>query len=219
MAQSPAAEPGAGQSLEGAHKALLERDDLQFVFEPPKVREVRETPNWLRDFFEGLGSLLNIPAQAVNVMFWVLVAVAVVAVLYLIAREVGALDFTIKRPKPAPADPLYRPDAETARTLLADADALAAQGLYEEAVHVLLLRSVDDVRRWRPGTVEPSFTSRDLAVLPVLPGPARTAFSAMARLVETSLFGGRPVGREGFDESRRAYAEFALPGVWAGAAS
>lgn len=213
MAQGAA----GAESLESAHKALRARDDLQFVFRDAETRETKPTPDWLTELFDAIGALFSGLAPVLEVLFWGLVVVAVLAVLYLIGRELIGLDFlgggkAKKKVQPAPT---YRPAEATARALLADADALAAQGLFEEAVHVLLLRSVDDMRRWRPGSVEPSATSRDLAILPILPNPARTAYSAMARLVEQSLFGGRPVGREGFEESRRAYADFALPGVWA----
>ena len=216
MAQAAAAEPGAaGASLESAHKAVLDRKDLQFTFDDAPLRRPAESPDWLRALFEWLQSVLSLPAELVRVLFWVLVIAAAGAVLFLILREVGALEFSaLRKKRAAPAEPLYRPDVETAKALLADADALAAEGRYEEAVHVLLLRSVEDMRRWRPKSVQPSFTSRDLAGLPSLPEAARAAFSAMARLVETSLFGGRPVGAEGFAASRKAYADFALPGVW-----
>jgi len=211
MAQGAA---GAG-SLESAHKALLERDDLQFVFREAQVREPNPPPSWLTALFDAIGGFFQALAPLLEVVFWGLVVVAVLAVVYLIAREVLGLNFRrAKKTRKVQPAPLYRPAQETALALLADADALAAQGQFEEAVHVLLLRSVDDMRRWRPGSVEPSATSRDLAILPVLPQAARSAYSAMARLVEQSLFGGRPVGREGFEESRRAYADFALPGVW-----
>lgn len=215
MAQTAAAGPGgAGSSLESAHQALLARKDLQFTFDEAPLRQPRETPDWLRALFDWLESVLRLPAATLQALFWVLVIVALAAVAFLILREIGALDFTGRAKKrAAPAEPLYRPDAETAKALLADADALAAEGRYEEAVHVMLLRSVEDMRRWRPRSVEPSFTSRDLSGLPVLPEAARTAFAAMAQLVETSLFGGRPVGAEGFAASRKAYADFALPGT------
>ncbi len=213
MAMSAAAESGA--AVEAAHKELLTHTDLQFTFDDAAVREVSRSPQWLRDFFEWLNSLFSVPAEVMTVLMWGAVAAFVLVILFLIAREVGALDWTRKRPQAPPGEPLYRPEAQVALALLADADALAAEGRYEEAVHVLLLRSVEDMRRWRPRAVEPSFTSRDLSGLAILPPAARDAFSAMARLVETSLFGGRAVGQEGFAESRRAYEAFALPGVWA----
>ena len=215
MAESAAAQPGAGRSLESAHESLLANKDLQFTFEAAKTRPVRQSPDWLRDFFAWLNDLFSVPAAVINILLWGMLAAFVLAVLFLLARELGALDWTRRKARAAPAQPQYQPDAQVAQALLADADALAAQGRFAEAVHVLLLRSVEDMRRWRPRAVEPSLTSRDLSDLEVLPPPARVAFSAMARLVETSLFGGRPIGEEAFKQSRKAYEDFALPGVWA----
>ena len=59
-----------------------------------------------------------------------------------------------KGPKPgveAAVD--WRPKEARARLLLAEADALAAQGLYSEAAHHLLLHSIQDVEDHRPRAI------------------------------------------------------------------
>ena len=43
---------------------------------------------------------------------------------------------------------------------------------------------------------------------------ARPLFAGLARTVEDSLFGGRPVGEPRWHEAREAYGSFALPETW-----
>ena len=47
-----------------------------------------------------------------------------------------------------------------------------------------------------------------------MPSGARDLFARIARLVERSLFGGRPVGEADWSAARAAYADFVLPGAW-----
>ncbi len=109
----------------------------------------------------------------------------------------------------------WRPDEAKARALLEDADRLAAQGAYDEAAHLILYRSIDDIEGRRPRLVRPALTSRDIAALEAVPGAARAAFSRITQAVEASFFGGRSLDRDGFAECRRAYEAFAFPEAWA----
>ena len=102
-----------------------------------------------------------------------------------------------------------------ARALLAEADALAAEGRFAEAVHLLLYRSVEDISARRPGLVRPAMTSRELAAAADLPTVARHAFSRIARAVEISLFGGRSIDAGAWEQCRSAYAELTVPKNWA----
>jgi len=205
----------AARTLEQAHRAVLARRDLQFDLKEIPIPPRRPPPDWLANLLEGFASLFRGAAPVMQALFWGLVALAVLGLLFLILRELGALDWAFRKRKASPPVVQYRPEAEVAQTLLADADALAAEGRFAEAVHVLLLRSIEDMRRRRPRAVRPSFTSRDIGRLDILPEQARRAFGAMADLVETSLFGGRPVDAAGFGASRKAYEDFAFDRGWA----
>ena len=205
----------AAHGLEAAHRALLQRRDLQFDLPGFKPPTPREPPHWLKALGDFLGSLFGGLGPIMEVLFWGLVAAAVAGVIFLIAREVGWTEIIRKRRKPRLAPVDYRPDAEVARALLADADELAAQGRFAEAVHILLLRSIEDMQRFRPGSVRPAATSRDIAGLEVLPVTARPAFAAMAERVEVSLFGARAVDAEGFARARSDYEAFAFTKAWA----
>ncbi|MFC3078430.1 DUF4129 domain-containing protein [Phenylobacterium terrae] len=190
------------------HAELVAREDLQFDF-PPYVEP--KPPAWadaLVRFFEAIGPILKI-------VFWVGLAIGVLLIVYFAAREVQATWTRRRKAREAvqPAD--WAPEPEKAKALLEDADRLAAEGRFEEAVHLLLFRSIDDLAGRRPEAVRPALTSRDIARIEAMPGPARSAFSRIAEAVEKSFFGGRPLGQSEFVECRRAYEAFAFAEGWA----
>ncbi len=200
----------AGDPLARAHAHMLADPALQFAFAsiaPPKI------PGWLT----WLGHFLGWIAPAMQWVFWLGLALAVLTVLVFIAREVIAVRWPgLKKDRPAVlAAPEWRPEPAKARALLEDADRLAAQGLYAEAAHLLLHRSIDDVAGYRPRAVRPALTARDIARLDSLPAAARAPFAFIAEVVERSFFGGRPVDADAFAACRRAYQSFALPEAWA----
>ncbi len=116
--------------------------------------------------------------------------------------------------EPADVEEEWTPDATGARSWLEEADALADEGRFADAIHHLLFRSIEDIGRRRPVVVRPALTSRELAAAQGIPGRARELFAAIALLVERSLFGGRNVGETEWRSARSAYSEFALPAAW-----
>jgi hypothetical protein len=200
---------GAGDALARAHAHMLADHALQFTFVAFKPPEI---PAWLK----WLGRLLADIAPAMQWVFWLGLAVAVLAVLVFVAREIIAVrwpGFLKSRPAVLAA-PEWRPEPARARALLEDADRLAAQGLFAEAAHLLLHRSIDDLQGRRPTAVRPALTARDIARLDTLPAAARAPFQLIAEVVERSFFGGRPVDAAGFADCRKAYESFALPEAW-----
>jgi hypothetical protein len=203
------ASPGA-DAFARAHAALLGERDLQFsmpAYAPPQV------PEWLK----GLGELLNAIAPIFPYILYGGLILGVAAILFFIARELIARRWpSLRNKKPAVlAEPEWRPAPERARTLLEDADRLAAEGRYGEAAHLILHRSVEDIdSRW-PNLVRPALTSRDIADHPGLPELARRTFGNIARIVERNVFGGRALTADDFAICRQTYESFALPGVMA----
>lgn len=194
----------AEQQLAVAHRALLHAKGLQLDFvtaAQPKV------PGWVQALLKALSGL----GPVFKVVFWGGLAVGAAVIAWLVVREIMAQR---RRPKAARAPEAWRPDAATARALLADADRLAGEGRYDEAVRVLLFRSIDDLAGRRPGTVRPALTSRDIAALDVMPQRARAAFSRIAEAVERSLFAGRGAGAEDFRRARADYEAYALAESW-----
>lgn len=200
------ADRAAGDALAQAHASLMRQSDLQFDFGrfvPPPP------PDWLKPLLHLLDQL----APVFRWVFWIGLALGVGAILLFIGRElIGARFPSLRRKRKAAVEPDWRPAAARARTLLEDADRLAAAGRYGEAVRLILLRSIEDIdERW-PRQVRPALTSRDIAALAILPDAARRTFFGIAQVVEHSLFGGRPVDADQFAACRDAYQAFALPG-------
>ena len=95
---------------------------------------------------------------------------------------------------------------------------MAAEGRYEDAVHELLFRSIQDIDIRRPNTIRRSLTSREIAALKILTPETRQAFTTISGVVETSYFGGQKIGKAEFDICRAAYAQFAQKSAWKQAA-
>lgn len=137
---------------------------------------------------------------------WLLVGLAVAVIALIIVRNVPALQAWLGRVKPAretEATPVL--DYAVARSLLAEADRMAAEGRYADAAHLLLQRSLEDIGARMPGFIKPDLTSRRIAAHTALPDPLRSAFASIARIVEISLFGGRAVTAGQWTDIRATY--------------
>lgn len=196
-------------TFDSAHQALAA--DKAFQFQMKGVEPPPPPPGWLQpliDLLQAMGPLFKI-------VFWLGLAALVLAILWFIGREVIRIRLPERTDKLNIEDDAWRPAPAAALALLADADALAAEGRFAEAVHLLLLRSINDIDGRLPNTVRPALTARDIAGLSRLPAAASPAFDRIARVVESSLFGGRPVDRAAFADCRQAYEAFAFPQAWA----
>ena len=202
--------------FDAAHRALVSDKGIQFDFAAVVQPKPPQLPEWLR----WLGDFLQWLAPAFPYIFWGAIAIAVLTVLYLILSNIDGFDWPWQRRTrdgTAEAEDEWRPEESAARALLAEAEALAAQGRYAEAARLLLHRSVEDISRRLPQFLKPSLTARDIAVAEELPGSARPAFDAIARVVEVSAFGSRSVNEAAWVDCRAAYARFAMPATWSAA--
>lgn len=190
-----------------AHRELLADRSIQFElpgYEPPQI------PAWLRwlaDFFSQDHPVLR-------AFLWLAVGALILLVLWLIVRRLSGKEWPWRRGREDPGED-WRLAEAPARQLLAEADALAAQGDYSEAAHLLLFRSIEDIESRRPDLVRPALTSRDIASLAAIPERPRNAFARIAAFVERSLFARRPLGRQDWLDCRGAYEEFAFAEGWA----
>lgn len=201
-------DPGYAQTMAGG--------EIQTGFPPPPPTP--QPPEWLKSLFKALGDFFQWSAPAVKPLLWIGAALLLIFILYhfvpAFARWVDGLWFRRKHGG-AEEEAVGQAEAGAARALLAEADALAAEGRFGEAVHLLLYRSVEDIEGRRPGLVRPAMTSRHLAEARDLPAAARGAFSRIARAVEISLFGGRSIDADAWQQCRGAYAELTVPKNWA----
>ena len=198
-----------------AHAALLKHTELQFDFSTFKPPQPPWWLEWILNYiFRPLGWLLSHPVG--RYAFWVLLAAVIGFGLFVLGRWILRRAWTGARDEApgGPAPPDWSLSPVMAKLLLSDADAMAAEGRYAEAIHYLLLRSVGDIAERRPELLTPALTGREISVLPGLPDPARRAFAEIARVVERAVFAGRDVGASDYAACRDEYERFALPDLW-----
>jgi hypothetical protein len=191
------------------------RGDADIQFSASVAKPPEPPPEWWGDVIDWLADVLGPLASALSAAWPVLsklligaLVVGIAVMLWIILAPYIA-DWREQR---AVTTPDWAPDQAVARRLLEEADALAAAGRYDEAAHLLLYRSFEDIAARRPGLLRPSTTAREIGAFEALSQRARTAFAVIAGHVEASFFARRPLDRSAWDSSREAYRAFALDG-------
>lgn len=208
------------------------RQDPSIQFNLSPAPEVPHPPAWLRAILNALGKVFDAIGQFiawalsffpdaayVRIILWLVIGVSAGMVLIALFNRLRTGEWSLRLPRPTPVTGIpkeeeWKPDLESAHSWLEEADALAGEGRFAEAVHHLLFRSIDDIAHKRPKLVIPALTSRELAGSAAIPSRAREFFSSIALLVERSLFGGCAVGETDWLHAREAYSGFALPSSW-----
>ena len=213
--------PVSEDRLEHALAALEADEGLQkarpeWTPEPRENnRRNRSGPNPIAEFF---AALFRVIGPLLGYLLIMIIILAILAGLYMVFGESITLRGRQKDAHDSPdvsTVPNLRPAQAQARALLEDADALAAQGRFAEAVHLLLFRSIDDIQKQRSGVIVRSLTSREIGALGVLPTSVRDALLPIIRIVERSFFGGQDVTEKGWTEARASYERFAFGEAWA----
>jgi hypothetical protein len=192
------------------------RHDLQNRFQTSDAPDPHVIAFWssvreaLRRFLETLGHVFAPLGPFLPYLFWGFLILVLALLLSPVVRMFIASRFERLFARDAlRADAEWRPSASAVTALLAEIDALAARGAYDEAVHLLLMRSLADINAFRPDLVRRHVSARELSLHPLLPEAARPAFAEIVRWVERSYFAGLSVGRAGFEACRAAYVSFA----------
>lgn len=205
-----ATSPQGGDWFDEAHRQLLSDSSIQFDL--PKWTEPKP-PQWL----EPVADILKVVAPYMIYIFWGAVILGAAIILALIFVEMSGVAWRLpwqRDAQPQQEQEAWRPDAAVAQILLSEADELAERGRYDEAVHLLLRRSVADIATRLPDFLRPSLTARDIANSRSLPDQPRGAFDKMARIVEATFFARQPVGASEWREARSAYERFAFKDAW-----
>ena len=87
----------------------------------------------------------------------------------------------------------------------AEADDLASCGSFAEAMHTLLLQSVNELRRKLDISIAASLTSREILYRVSLPAVGKTAFAEVIGWVEISYFGFHEPSRDDYIACRGSY--------------
>lgn len=196
---------GSQAAADAARDWQAMRADSAIQYAPLPPVKPPETPDWLKVLGEWLQAILGPLGKPLAILF---AAALVLLILFLLWRLL--LRFRDVRLAKDTPQPEWAPDRAAAVALLEDADRLAAEGRYGEAVHLLLRRSVSHISDARPDWLLPASTAREIAAFPMLPERARQAFAAIATRVERSLFALRDLDAADWTAARSAYADFAL---------
>ena len=127
-------------SFDEAWTEVRGNEDIQFT--PAEMPEPAETPQWWLDFLEWLGEIFTPVGQALAyswpvlkyVLLVMLIAGALALIWIIISPYIDDWRGRVRKPD-APDE--WRPEEKAARKWLDEADALAKEGRYEEAAHLL----------------------------------------------------------------------------------
>ena len=140
---------GPSRSAEQAWRELRDAGDLQFAPVKLKSPAQPETPDWLQRLGEWFRDLLEPVGRALGMSWptiqYVLIGLGVLLALVVLWFLLAPLIERWRMRQPAAPEEEWTPDRDAAAALLAEADRLAREGRYEEAVHLLLRRSVAEV--------------------------------------------------------------------------
>jgi hypothetical protein len=145
-----------------------------------------------------------------SMLLWGLLVVAIVLVIAIFVREMSGMK--------GKEEPVQKPGEEDdggARLAAVierprdDADQLAHEGRFADAIHVLLLRTLHELASQSLVRVTPAMTSREvLARVPLL-GDARDALAGLVTAVELTWFGDDVPGPDDYARCRQQFQVFA----------
>lgn len=184
------------------------QSELPNEAEPAEIIDQSE-PRWRFDLPDGVFGLARL-------LMWVLVGALGVLLAVFIINELTSLRLRGRAPQTdgsATAVPGRNGDPGSS-TSLDEADRLAREGRYAEALHMLLLDCIAHLRRLRfDSLIAPSLTSREVASRLSLPEQASGALSAIVSAVELSHFGGRDADAADYQRCREGYLQIATAGA------
>jgi hypothetical protein len=140
-------------------------------------------------------------------LVWGAIAVALVLIILAVANEI----MRRRREPPAPEEPKgHEEEAPKAALVrpLDDAERLALEGRFAEAIHVLLLRTFQELTRAAGVTIAPSWTSREVLGKIWLAPDAREALVELVHVVELTWFGDDVPGEADWQRCRAQFDRF-----------
>lgn len=199
----PAAPAGAAEPVStedartAAHNAArgldLQTEPPEKKYRPIKTENLPELPN------------IDIGAQVARYVLWGAAAVVLVIILMTLRDNLWSSSRR-RRLRHEDAEELA-PGASTARMDKAqgEADELARLGGFAEAMHLLLLQSVGELRLRLGISIAASLTSREILHRIGLAPEGRAAFADIIGRVEISYFGPHQPGKEEYLACRRNF--------------
>jgi hypothetical protein len=115
------------------------------------------------------------------------------------------------RDESAPAEVRAEVAGDRASASLEEIERLAGEGAFSEAVHLLLLRCFEHLRRRIPDAGQPALTSREFLDRAELPPAVQDRLSFIVAAVEVGYFGGKPVGIDVYRRCLDGYRDITAP--------
>jgi hypothetical protein len=139
--------------------------------------------------------------QFIRFLLWGAVILGVVVVVWSLRDSMPVISRSRKivAPEQPPPSPSQSDRMEEARI---EADDLARQGHYSEAMHLLLLNSLSEMRRQLGTSFAISLTSREILRRTKLPDIGRQSLRAIIAAVERTYFGGDDAGQADYSDCR-----------------
>ena len=143
---------------------------------------------------------LHLSPDLLRVVLWGAVVLGVLVVVWSLRDSLPVWS----RSRKIAAGNELEPSAPAARLEDAqvEADDLAREGHYGEAMHVLLFKSLNEIRRQLGVSFAVSLTSREILRRIQLSDIGRSALAAIIVSVERTYFGGRPASQADYSDCR-----------------
>ncbi len=164
------------------------------------------------DSIRGLGLQTEFPKKVEPLripipeeVLWLGLAVAAALILYALRDELARLFHRVEtewEPPPAGAGEIMMSRESDA---LAAADRLSREGNFVEAMHVLLLHSLAEIRRQLGEKFADSLTSREILRVARLTAPGLTSLREIVAAVERTYFGAYPAAAGDYAACRRNF--------------
>ena len=220
----PAVPPPSGEAIERARKQVL---DERYQPELPRYQtgsggdgvarqprrmaggELDEAERERRAMIDarerdGGGSPL------VTTMMWGLIIVVAVLIGFWLVSELSRYGGDAElEPEAGNRGPSEAVRAAVIERPLGDADELARRGEFAEAIHTLLLRTLQELARSAAVRVAPATTSREILARVPLLADARDALAGLITAVEITHFGDEPANAADYERCRQQFHVFA----------
>ncbi len=161
----------------------------------PQV-EPQDTPDWLE-------KLLKILRPLFKLIGWLLLAALAGLIAYGVLQLVMSYVKRPRRDAEAVDDTLLIDiDANAAQSWLEDAEILASRGDYGDAVHHLLLKAIEHLKRRAGKAIPRAWTAREIQAQLPISVLARALLKLLVQTVERAHFAGRDISQADYQRCR-----------------
>jgi len=160
------------------------RDDAQRIVSDLDLQT--ELPHPQQDAFNPFQLNFHLSGEAFEVLFWTLAILGLAIILWSVRDK---LAFFAAEAPDAPQPGMPGAPSRALEEAQAEADELAAKGQFAPAMHVLLLKSLNEMRRLAGLSFKDSLTSREILGQAPLSDAGRGALGAIIGVVELTWFG------------------------------